>query len=121
MINAGRDFRTVAVKRFAGIKRAAADFVIAVGKTAAGQAEAKIGIRPQAVDKTQFGIEVHRCERQSQGEVGAQKIRLVVIIKGVTGKRRMAFERLIIAELNQVALDRVNLGKNETRGKQGYP
>ena len=93
MINAGRNFRAVAVKGFAGIIRAAADFVVAVGKPAAGQPEGKIRVRPKAVDEAEFGIQIHRRDRQPQREIGAQKIRLVVVIKGVAGKRRVAFER----------------------------
>ena len=107
---------TVAVKGFIGIIRAAADFIVVVGKPAAGHAHAKVRVRTQAVDKTELGIEIHRRDGETQSEIGVQEIRLVVIIKGITGKRRMTFQGLIVAELKQVAPDRVKLCGNEIRG-----
>jgi hypothetical protein len=44
-----------------------------------------------------------------------------MVIKGVSGKRRVAFGRLIVAKLNQVTLDRVNLTGNEKRREQQQP
>src|SRR5579862_6648331 len=104
------------VKGFPGVILAAADFIIVVAKPTASQAEGEIGFGPEAMDETEFGIQIHGRDRQPQREIGAQKIRLVMIIKGVTGERRVAFEGLIVTELNQVTLDRVNLGENQTGG-----
>ena len=78
---------------------------------------AEIRVRPQPVDKAEFGIEIHRRHCQPERQVRAQKIRLVMIVKRVTGKRRVALECLIVAELDQVALDRINLRGNEDRGE----
>ena len=76
---------------------------------------------PSPCDEAEFGIQIHRRERQPQRQVRAQKIRLVVVIKSVTGKRRMAFHRLVVTELNQVALDGINLRAGEKRGGQRQP
>jgi carbamoyl-phosphate synthase large subunit len=114
MINARRNFAAAAFKGLAGIVRAAMDFVVAVGKTAARQADGKVRVRPQPVDKAELGIEIHRRHRQPERQVRAQEIRLVVIIKRVAGERRVALECLIVAELDQVALDRVNLREAKT-------
>ena len=43
--------------------------------------------------EAEFGIQINRRDRQPQRQVRPQKIRLVVVIKGVTRKRRMAFAR----------------------------
>ena len=121
MIDARGDFPAVAFEGLAGIVCAAMDFIVTVGKAAAGQAEAKIRVRPQTMDKAEFGIQIHRRHGQPQRQVRAQEIRLVMIIKRVAGERRMAFERLIVAELDQVALDRVNLRETKNGGEQHQP
>ena len=121
MINAGRNFAAVAVERLVGIIFAAVDFVVTVRKTAAGQADGEVRVRPQPVDKAEFGIEIHRRDRQPQRQVRAQKIRLVVIVKRVAGERRVALECLVVAELDQVALYGVNLRRRENRGEQRQP
>ena len=82
---------------------------------------AKSVLRPKPVHKAEFGIQIHRRERQPQRQVRAQKIRLVVVIKGVAGKRRVAFHRLVVAELDQVALDGINLRAGKKRGEQRQP
>ena len=94
VINTRGDFPAVALKRLAGIIGAAVDFVVTVRESAAGQTDGEIRVRPQPVDKTKFGIKIHRGERQPQGQVRAQKIRLVVIIKRVAGKGRVTFKGL---------------------------
>src|ERR1035437_4702049 len=104
-----------------GEKGAAANFIVTVRKTAARQTDGKVRVRPQPADKAEFGIEIYRCERQPQRQVRAQEIRLVVIVKRVTGKRCVAFERRIVAELNQVAFDRINLRGDENRNEQRQP
>ena len=109
MIDARRNFPAVAFKGLAGIIGAAVDFVVAVGESAARQPDAEVRVRTQPVDKAEFGIQIYRRHRQTQGQIGAQKIRLVVIIIRVAGKRRVALQGLIVADLDQVALDRVNL------------
>ena len=81
MINARGNFPTAAFEGLAGIECAAMNFIVAVGKSAARQADGKIRLRPQPVHEAEFGIKIHRRERQPQRQVRAQKIRLVVIIK----------------------------------------
>ena len=49
---------------------------------------------------------------------GAQEIRLVVVIIRVAGKRRVALHRLVVAELDEVALDGINLRAGNKRGEQ---
>ena len=117
VIQARGHFRAVAGEGLARIIRAAVDFIVAVGKTAAGQPEAKIRARPDAIDETQLGIHINRRDGQPQREVRAQKIRLVVIIKSVARDRHMALKRLIVAELDQVAPGRINLRRSEQRQK----
>ena len=63
----------------------------------------------------------NRPSYQSERQVRAQKIRLVVIIKRVAGKRRVAFERLIVAQLNQVAAVGIDLGRGNKRDEQRQP
>ena len=46
----------------------------------------------------------------------AEKVRLIVIVKGVGGERRLAFDGLIVAELDQLALDGVNLRQRRRTG-----
>ena len=115
---AGGNFRAVAFKRFALIKRAAVNFIVAIGITAPGQANRKIGIRPETIDEAEIGIQINRRDGQSQREVRAQEIRLVVVIKRVARQRRMAFKSLVVAELHEVARGRINLRGSEPRDEQ---
>ncbi len=52
MINARRNFPAVAGEGFGWNEFAAADFVVAVGKSAAGQADGKIRVRPQSMRRS---------------------------------------------------------------------
>ena len=82
---------------------------------------AKSVFGPKTIDEAEFGIQIHRRERQPQRQVRAQKIRLVVVIKGVAGKRRVALHRLVVAELDQVALDGINLRRCGQRHEHRQP
>ncbi len=118
MIDAEGNFPAVADERFALQKFPTANLVVAVRKPAARQPDGKIRVRAESMDKTEFGIQIHRRERHAQGDVRAQKIRLVMVIKSVGGHRRVALERLVVAELDQVAADGVNLREAEHRDEQ---
>ena len=85
------------------------EFVIVVGKTAAGQTEAKIGVRPQQPDKARFRIQINRRHRQAQRDVGVEEIRLVQIVIAVTVNRRGPLHGLVAAQLNQLPPLRINL------------
>ena len=109
MINARGNFPAVAVERFGRQKCAVVNFIVIVPKTAAGQADAQIRVRPQRADEAQFRIQINRRERQPQRQVRPQKIRLVVIIKSVGGQRLVPLKRLVVTELDQVAPHGINL------------
>ncbi len=94
------------------------DFIVAVGKTAARQSEAEICVRAEAVDEAKFGIHIDRRDGQPQREVRAEKIRLVVIIKGVARQRHVTLKRLVVTELDQIAPGRINLRGSEERNEQ---
>ena len=96
-------------------------FIVAVRETAAGRTDSQIGVWAEAIDEAKFGIHIHGSDGQSQGEVRAKKIWLVMIIISVAGHRRMPFECLMIAKLKQVARGRVNLRKSEERNRQPHP
>ena len=113
MIDARRNFPAVAGEGFGLNEFAAADFIVAVGKSAARHAKGEIRVGSETMDEAEFGIQIHRRERQPQREVRAQEIRPVVVIKSVAGKRRVSLHRLVVAELDQVALDGVNLRRRE--------
>ena len=85
----------------------------ATTKSAAREAKGEIRVGSETMDEAEFGIQIHRRERQPQREVRAQEIRPVVVIKSVAGKRRVSLHRLVVAELDQVALDGVNLRRRE--------
>ena len=121
MINARGNFPAVAVERFAFNPFPAANLVVAVRETAARRADGKIRVWPQPVDEAEFGIQINRRERHAQREVRPQKIRLVVVIKRVARQRRAAFERLVVADLNQVAFDGINLRRGDGRQQQNQP
>ena len=121
VIHARGKFRAVAVVGFFLDPFAAANFIVAVGKTAAGHADGKIGIRAEAVDETEFRIEIDRRDGQPQREVRAEKIRLVVVVISVAGHRRAAFRRLVVADLDEVALERVNLRRRGERKQECQP
>ena len=74
---------------------------------------AKSVFGPRPLTKPRFGIQINRRDRQPQRQVRAQKIRLVVIIKRVAGQRRVTFKRLVVAELDQVALDRGQFARKQ--------
>ncbi len=98
-------------------KLSLAHFVIAVRETAAGEAEAEIRVGAEQLAEAQFRIEIDRGDGEAQGEVGVvQEIGLVVIKKGVAGNGRAAFDGLVVAELEQFAFDRVNLGEGRRTG-----
>ena len=109
MIHAAVDLRAIAIKGFPFQPFAVADFIVAVGKAAAGQAEGEIGVRSQSMVETEFGVNIRRGQGEPQREVGTEEIRLVMVIIGIGGQRGAAFHRLIVAELDEVALDRINL------------
>ena len=121
VVHTGRKLSAVAVERLAFNPFAGADFVVAVRKPAAGHANAQVGIGAQQVAETQFGIQVGGRDRQPQCEIGAQKIRVVVVVEGVARQWFPAFVRLVVAELNEVARDRVDLGRHRQRGQQRQP
>ena len=117
MIDACGDFAAVAVKRLAGIIGAAVDFVVAVGEPAARQADGQSPCSAPARGQSRIRNPDIPAPRQPQRQVRAQEIRLVVIVKRVAGKWRVTFERLVVAELDQVALDRINLRKSQKSGR----
>src|ERR1035437_3920668 len=121
MINARGNFPAVAVERFAFNPFPAANLVVTVRETAARRADGKIRVWPQPVNEAEFGIQINRRERHAQREVCPQKIRLVMIIKRVARQRRAAFERLVVADLNQVAFDRINLRRSDGWQQQTQP
>src|SRR5258708_34833226 len=100
MINARGNFRAVAVERFAWQTWAGADCIVAVANAAARQTNSQIRVRPQCVDETEFRIQINRRECETQREIRAQKIRLIVVEKCIGRQWRMAFKSLIIAELD---------------------
>src|SRR6185312_14959385 len=109
MINALRNFSAMSDERFHRNKFSSADFIVTVGKSAACKADGIIRVRPQTLAEAEFGIHIHRRDRKPQSEVGAKKIRLVMIVKRVTGERHVSLKRLVVTELNQVTRDRINL------------
>jgi hypothetical protein len=121
MINARGNFPAVAVEGFARKKRAGANFIVAVAKTAAGDADAQVRVRTECADEAEFGVHINRRDRQPQRQVCAQKIRLVVIIKSIGRQRLVALEGLVVTELDEIALDRINLRGRKNRGEQRQP
>src|SRR5260221_11978199 len=111
----------MAGERFDRNKFPGANLIVAVGKTAASDADCIICVRAKAVDKTQLGIQINRRERKTQREICLKKIRLIVIIKCVTGEWHVALKRLIIAELNQVARNGINLPGSKKWNEQRQP
>src|SRR4051812_27398937 len=91
------------------------DFRIAVGISAACDADTKVGVFAQQMAEAQFRVEISRGHGKAQREIGHEKMRLVAKIKSVAGKRRMALERSVIGDLDEFAGERIDLGKRRKR------
>lgn len=118
MINALRNFAAVAGERFGGNIFAIANLIVTVAITAAGQTDGVIGVWSEAVNEAEFRIQINRREGQAKCQIRFQEIRLVVIIKSVAGKGHVALKILIVAELNQITANRVNLRRSKKRNEQ---
>src|SRR5438876_11063968 len=66
----------------------------------------------------QLGVHVNRRDGQSQGQVGLNELRLVVIVERVTGERPAPLQRLIVTELKEPPFFRVNLCMRSRRSAQ---
>ena len=111
VVNAHGSFPAVAGERFRLQKFSAANFVVAVRVTAARQPDAQVGVLAQRVADAQFRVEIDRGNRQAQRQIGAVKVGGVEITKGVRGQRCLPLQRAVVANLNQLARRRINLGK----------
>src|SRR2546427_2787138 len=66
----------------------------------------------------QLGVHVNRRNGQSQRQIGLNELRLVVIVKRVTGKRPSSLQRLIVTELKEAPFFRIDLGVRRRRSAQ---
>ena len=85
------------------------DFRIALGKSAAGQSDCEIGVRPKQMTKTKFGVHVNRRDGGAKSQIRSSEIRLVVIIETVGGDWPATFQWLIVASLKQPPSFRIDL------------
>src|SRR6266853_1284365 len=67
---------------------------------------------------SQLGVHVNRRDGQPQRQVGLNELRLVVIVKRVTGERPAALQRLIVTELKEPPFFRVDLCARRRRSAQ---
>src|SRR6266700_4632646 len=66
----------------------------------------------------QLGVHINRRDDQSQRQVGLNELRLVVIVKRITGERPAALQWLIITELKEPPFFRVDLCARRRRSAQ---
>ncbi len=91
VINAGGQFRSMAGEGLFRQIFSLIDFIIGIRKAATRQPDADVRMRSQRIPDPQFRIEINRRDGRPQREIGAQEIRLIVIIKRVLrGERRVA-------------------------------
>lgn len=95
-----------------------ANFLVSIGKSSAGNTYPQIRVLAQQMAKSHLRIEISGRNCESQGKVRlAQKIRLVTVIICVAGKRRVTLHRHVVANLQQIALDRIDLTKGRQRAQ----
>jgi hypothetical protein len=99
----------VSEERFTLDKFPFTDLRIAVGESATGQAYAYVGVGSECSADAEFRVEINRSHRQAQRQIAAKKSRRVAVIECIAANRGMPLESLIIAQLDQLPRDRVNL------------
>jgi hypothetical protein len=110
VIEGGAPLDTMAVKGLGWAVSALANLLVGVGKPAAGQVEAQVGMGVEHAGDAQFRIEVGRGDGEAEGKVGAQEARFVEVVEAVASQGgRVAFEGLVVAGLDELAGDRINL------------
>src|SRR6266403_2298808 len=77
-----------------------AHLLVAVGKTAAGEADAEIGLRAEGMGDAQLRVEIDGRDGKAQGEVGFNEAGLIIIEKGIGGGGGAPLERHIVAKLD---------------------
>src|SRR5579859_7164486 len=106
-----------AVERFLRDKFSMANLVVAIGVAAAGHADAEVRQLIKNLVNPQLRIQIRGRYCQAQRQIRAQKIGLVAVIKGVSGKRSVSFESSVVADLNQFAFNGVDLSMGGQRAK----
>ena len=101
---------------------------VEVSESASRQADAEVRVFSQHIRKPQLRIGKDRRHRQAQRDIGLPKPGLVEEVEGVTRDRPLAFERLVVSQLQQLTFHRINLrvcrkGNDEQQqeGKQTKP
>ncbi len=101
------------------VEVAEADFGVGVGESAAGDPEGEVGLGPEGAAEAEFGIEVNGGDRDAEGEVGADPLRSVHVVEGIGGEGATAFEGLVVADLDEVTRDRIDLAEAGAGGQEG--
>ena len=94
------------------------DFGVGVRETAARQTDGEVRVRTERLANAEFGIDVNGRDGQPQRQVRLDKARLVEIVKSVAGERPTALQRLIVTELKEPALLRIDLRAGGRRRAQ---
>ena len=109
VINAGGNLGTVTRKRLRLPQSPLPNFRITVGKTAPRNPKGQVGPLAQQLRQADFGIDVDRRDRQAQSDVRAEEIRIVAVIKCVAGDGPFSLDGLVVADLDELSLLRINL------------
>lgn len=123
VIEAGGEFAAVAIEGFALQKPAGPHLGIAVREPSASEAQPQVGLRPHGMAHAHFAVEVGGGHGQTQRQVRTHELGLVQIVEGINRQRSMPFERLVVAELQELPLDGVDLrpaGERDTEPRQQH-
>jgi len=117
---------TVAHEGFSTDKASLLNLGKTVRKPATFQSDGQVRSRAQGVLDAQLRIQKNRGDGHAESEVVALECaRFVEIIKSVTRNGAASFERLVIAQLKQLAVDGINLclceGNTCRQACQPYP
>ena len=115
MVGADGDLASIAVEGLARDEFPPTNLVVAVGKTAAREADSQVRMPAQRPAQAEFRVEVSGRDRQSQRQVRPEKIRDVAIIKRIGGERRVSLKRCVVADLNQFSRNGIDLAQRDKR------
>ena len=115
MIDTDRDTRAVSGERLITKPMAGSNLVVVVCESSAIEADADIAARPQCVTDAQFAVEINRGDGETQRSIGLAELRPIQVVEHVGADRRMALQRLLVTELEELARNRIDLCRGSRR------
>ena len=109
IVDTSAHFAAVSRERLLAEKSSQPHLRVAVRKSSPCQADPDVGVGSDCTPKAVLGIQVDGSDRESEGLVGVEIVRLVKIVEGIAPDRSPSLQRLVVTYLKKVSLLGINL------------